>query len=368
MDRRNWLRIAGLTSASAVIPSAIGGMASTDSYNPALVDGEIIRLSSNENPYGPSDRVRKAIANSFGSLCRYPASTYRELKVMIAKKHGVESNNIVLTAGSNEGLRATGLAFGINGGEIVSADPVYKALMQYAEHIGAYIHKVPLTESLDHDLTAMEQRITLATKLVFVCNPNNPTGSLLSAKDLESFCNAVSDRTMVFSDEAYMDYVQEANYPSMVSLVKKGENVIVSRTFSKVYGLAGIRIGYLIARQDIASRIQKYVMAAPNILAIAAAKEAMVDEAFYKFSLEQTAKAKDMIYTVLDERSMKYVPSSTNFVFFQTGKSVDEVQQAYMGKSIRVGRAFPPLLDWCRVSTGTLSEVEQFCNATRDIF
>ncbi|MBT8221268.1 MAG: aminotransferase class I/II-fold pyridoxal phosphate-dependent enzyme [Bacteroidia bacterium] len=368
MNRRNWLRIAGLSGVSvAVAPSLIGSSSSDSSIN-EMVDAGIIRLSSNENPYGPSDKVKKAITEGFDSLCRYPSSTYRALKEMIANRHGVQSSNVVLTAGSNEGLRATGLAFGINGGEIIAADPVYKALISYAEHVGAYIHRVSLTPNLDHNLAAMEQRITLATKLVFVCNPNNPTGSLLPAKDLQEFCRNVSDRTMVFSDEAYLDYVADPNYPSMVSLVKEGENVIVSRTFSKVYGLAGIRIGYLIARSDIASRIQKYVMAAPNILAVAAAKEAMEDEEFYKFSLDKANEAKEMIYSTLEERSLRYVPSNTNFVFFRTGKPIQEIQKAYMEKSIRVGRAFSPLLDWCRVSTGTIEEVGQFCNATRSIF
>ena len=284
------------------------------------------------------------------------------------KKHGVTPDHVVMTAGSNEGLRITGLTYGLNGGEIVAADPVYKALISYAEHFGAYIHRVPLTEDFGHDLESMEQRITLATKLVFVCNPNNPTGTLLSADKLEDFCRTISDRTLVFSDEAYFDYIAEPDYPSMVELVKKGMNVIVSRTFSKVYGLAGIRMGYLIARPDIARRIGRKVVAAPNIMALAAAEAAMDDHEFYQFSIQKNKEAKEMIYATLDGLGLKYAPSHTNFVFFKSGRDIGSVQKDFLNNGVRVGRAFPPLTDWCRVSIGTVEEVEKMCGAMKKIF
>ena len=197
---------------------------------------------------------------SFDLGCRYPYQKMGELAKLIAEKEGVSRDHIVMAAGSTEGLKATGLTYGINGGEIITADPVYKSLISYAEQFGAYINKVPVTKEMGHDLEEMERRISNKTSLVFVCNPNNPTGSIIPKNELVDFCNTVGDRTIVFSDEAYYDYITEVNYPSMVSLVKEGRNVVVSRTFSKVYGLAGLRVGYLVARPDIAKRIRKNVI------------------------------------------------------------------------------------------------------------
>ena len=330
-------------------------------------DQQIIRLSSNENPYGPSPKMREAMTGAYDTVCRYPSSYYRSLIEMLAKKHDVSADHILLTAGSTEGLKMAGLTYGLHGGEIVSADPVFLALLRYAEHFGAYIHKVPLTRDFAHDLEAMEQRITLSTRLVYICNPNNPASTLQPAGELEDFCRAVSDRTMVFSDEAYFDYIKDPNYPSMIELAKKGENVIVARTFSKVYGLAGIRIGYLIARPDIIQRLGKTVMAGPNILAVVSAKAALEDEDFYQFSLQQNNKCIKMVESTLDELGLQYAPSSTNFIFFKTGRPINEIHAAFMKEGIRVGRPFPPLTDWCRVSMGRMEEVEQLCLAMKKV-
>src|SRR5690606_2268023 len=151
------------------------------------------------------------------------------------------------------------------------AEPTYLSLLNYAEEMGGHIHMVPVDDQMGHDLEEMEKRITSKTGLVFVCNPNNPTGTLLPADKMRDFCESISHRTMVFADEAYFDYITEPDYPSMVELVKEGANVIVSRTFSKVYGLAGIRIGYLIARPDIISRLSQATMAGLSVTAAFAA-------------------------------------------------------------------------------------------------
>jgi histidinol-phosphate aminotransferase len=154
----------------------------------------------------------------------------------------------------------------------------------------------------------------------------------------------------------------------MIKLVKKGENVIVARTFSKVYGLAGIRIGYLIARPDIISRLGKKTVAGPNVLAIAAAKAALEDEAFYRFSLEKNKVMLKMTTDTLDELKLDYVPTSCNFVFFHSRRPINELHEAYLKEGILVGRPFPPMNDWCRVSMGTVEQVEKLCMATRKIF
>jgi len=369
INRRNWLKLSSLAGTGALIGGTNQLQAMTNTSFPTAENADQpIRLSSNENPYGPSPKVRQAMTAAYDTVCRYPYSWYKELVEMLAKKHGVASDNIMLTAGSTEGLKMAGITYGGEGDNIVAADPVFQAILRYSEHFGTYIHRVPVNKNMGHDLEKMEQRITQSTRLVYVCNPNNPTSALEPAKELESFCSAVSNRTMVFADEAYFDYIEDPNYPSMIELVKKGMNVIVARTFSKVYGLAGIRIGYLIARPDIIDRIGKSTMAGPNILAVAAAKAALQDDEFYQFSLAKNKETKKMVMDTLDGLGMEYVPSACNFLFFKTGRPIGDVYADYIKQGVKVGRPFPPMLDWCRISMGTTEQVEKLCGATKKIF
>jgi histidinol-phosphate aminotransferase len=337
----------------------LGAMALDYEPRPLLVDGPV-KLNSNENPYGPSKNVRNVISNSFEIACRYPFQYLRELVADIAEKEGVSKDCVVVTGGSTEGLKAAGLVFGLEGGEIIAADPTFQAMLSYAENFGAYVHRVPLNSKMDHDLEAMSKRITSKTRLIFLCNPNNPTGTLLNKDSLRDFCLSNDGKAVIFSDEAYYDFITEPDYPSMVKLVKQDRNVIVSKTFSKVYGLAGMRIGYLIARPDIATRLKKAVMANTNVLAIEAAREALRDDDFYKFSLQRNAEAKQLIYKTLDNLGLSYIPSHTNFVFFKTGRPIGEMITAMGNENILIGRPFPPMMDWARISTGTLDEVKAF--------
>lgn len=326
-----------------------------------------VRLSSNENPYGPSSSVQEVIQENFELGCRYPFQYLKDLVRDIARKEEVPEECIVVTGGSTEGLKAAGLVYGLEGGEIIAADPTFQALLRYAEYFGAFVHRVPLDASLTHDLDAMERRITGKTRLVFICNPNNPTGTLLDANRLRDFCTSVANRSVVFSDEAYYDYITEPDYPSMVGLVRENYNVIVSKTFSKVFGLAGMRIGYLIARPDIATRLKGSLMANTNTLAILAARQALKDTDFYKYSLTQNTACKEMIYNTLDEMSIPYIPSHTNFVFFKSGVPVDTLIQKMRAEGVQIGRPFPPMLDWARISTGTVEEVQAFTKALRNV-
>ena len=219
------------------------------------------KLNSNENPYGPSKRVRAVMSNTFDRACRYPFANLRTLVEVIAEKEGVSKDHIVVTGGSTEGLRTAGLVYGLGQGEIIAADPTFQAMLRYAENFGAKVHRVALDEKLEHDLVAMANRINAKTRLIFICNPNNPTGTILDNSKLIDFCKSHDSKAVIFSDEAYYDFIMEAEYPSMVELVKEGRNVIVSRTFSKVYGLAGLRIGYLVAKPEIATKLKASVMA-----------------------------------------------------------------------------------------------------------
>jgi histidinol-phosphate aminotransferase len=370
ISRRDWLKSASLTGGLTLL-TGVGALhtltaSEIDNFNPRAL-GKPIRLSSNENPFGPSALVRKAITRAFDHGCRYPYAYADELAVKLAAKEGVDPESIIITGGSTEGLKIAGLTFSAGGGEIIAAKPTFLAMMNYAQQWGANVTWVPVGENLGYDLDAIEKRITSRTSLVFLCNPNNPTSTLLPADKLTDFCNTVSEKTIVFSDEAYYDYIEEPAYPSMVSLVKEGKNVVVSRTFSKVYGLAGLRLGYLIAKPELAQKIRKNVVAFSNVLAISAATEALLDNEFYDFSLRQNRMAKNTIYNTLDSLNLKYIKSHTNFVFFKSGKHIKELGAQMLAKGVRIGRPFPPFYDWCRISTGTPEEIQVFTKALREV-
>ena len=367
IDRRKWLKTAGLGSGFTLLGGLGTLTASNDQVFSNPLENEVAKLNSNENPFGPSKRVRAAITTAFDQACRYPSVVFRPLLEQIAMTEGVSTDHIVITGGSTEGLKATGLTYGIGEGEIIAADPTFQAMLRYAEGFGAYVHRVPVDATMGHDLNAMAQRINNKTRLIFVCNPNNPTGTLIEKNTLRDFCSSISKKAVVFSDEAYYDFIMEPDYPSMVTLVKEGMNVIVSKTFSKVYGLAGVRIGYLVARPDIVARLRKNIMAMTNVLAIEAAKEALRDDEFYKFSLLKNSEAKKSIYKTLDDLGLEYVKSHTNFVFFKSGKPIGEMLTAMKKENVIIGRPFPPFYEWVRISTGTMESMKQFDRALKNV-
>ncbi|NHF59836.1 histidinol-phosphate aminotransferase family protein [Flavobacteriaceae bacterium TP-CH-4] len=365
IDRRNWLKTMGLSGGFALL----GGLdaLALNTTTTTRIANRVAKLNSNENPFGPSDRVRAVITETFDDACRYPFQALSGLVPIIADKEGVTKDHVVVTGGSTEGLKAAGITYGLHGKEIIAADPTFQAMLRYAETFGAHVHRVPVDDNFGHDLEAMERRVTGNTGLIFVCNPNNPTGTLLDKDKLKDFCSAVDHRAVVFSDEAYYDYITEPDYPSMVELVKQGRNVIVSKTFSKVFGLAGLRIGYLIARPDIADRLKASVMANTNILAIEAAKEALRDDDFYKFSLAKNVEAKEHVYRTLNNLRLQYIPSHTNFVFFKTGRPIGKLITDMANEQVIIGRPFPPFFEWARISTGTLQEMERFGTALKKV-
>jgi histidinol-phosphate aminotransferase len=327
------------------------------------------RLNSNENPHGPSEKARRAMTEAFDEGCRYPGGQNKKLEELIAKKEGLSPDQVVLGAGSGEILRMAAMAYGPQGGEILTAHPTYEGLESAAHTIGAFVHRVPLNKTFEHDLDAMDRRTTQAVRLVFVCNPNNPTGTIVPADRLRAFCKEVSRRSVVLVDEAYHEYVDAPQYSSMIDLAREGHNVIISRTFSKIHAMAGLRVGYGFARPDIVARLRQF-RGFINILGMRAAMASYQDPEFQSFSRKKNAEARAYMYKVLDELGYKYIPSQANFVFFKLGKDVQaQAFRETMEKKhgILVGRTFPPYNDYCRVSMGTMDEMKLFAAALREV-
>ncbi|WP_224489459.1 pyridoxal phosphate-dependent aminotransferase [Robertkochia flava] len=371
MNRRDWIRNTAMSGSMALM----GGFGSLyalskeerQKFHPRPLD-KMIKLSSNENPYGPSEIVRNAIRDSLDIACRYPYSYADELAEMLAEKEGVAREQIIITGGSTEALKACGITFAANGGEIIAGRPTFLAMMTYAKQWGAEVKWVPLNEKKEYDMAAISNAVSEKTGLVFLCNPNNPTSNLLPKEILLKYSEEIARKTILFSDEAYYDFIDDPDYPSLVSMVKEGKQVIVSRTFSKVYGMAGLRIGYLVTTPELAEKVRNNVMAYSNVPAIQGAKAALADTEFYDFSLQKNKEAKDMICATLDELNLEYLPSQTNFVFFHSGRPIHELHRSMMDQGVQIGRPFPPYTDWCRISTGTLEEVGLFTDALKKVY
>ncbi|MXW83118.1 MAG: histidinol-phosphate aminotransferase family protein [Rhodothermaceae bacterium] len=353
ISRRDWLRLSAVGAALPFLP--IPGFATHRRDDP-------IRLHSNENPYAPAQSARTAVLEALNETNLYAGSAVAQnLEAMIAAREGLRPEHVVLGAGSTEVLRMAALAYGLSGGEVVTGYPTYEGMETSAKSIDARVHRVPLKSDKSLDLSAMDMRTTKDVKLVFVCNPNNPTGSICDKEELNDFCLEVSKRCTILVDEAYYELVNHPRYSTAVPLVKAGANVIVSRTFSKVYGLAGLRVGYAIARPDIAERLRTHrTPMAVNILGLRAAIASLNDERFLHYSKTQLEAGRNQITAALRGWGHEVIESHTNFVFFHLGREIEEFQRSMASQGILVGRPFPPFLDWCRLSIGNEEEMARF--------
>lgn len=334
----------------------------------ALKNGKLIRLGSNENPYGPSMKAREAIKQSITEGNRYSFEQADEIRQMIAAKEGVSTDHILLTAGSGEVLAISGMSVGLEGGSVLSAWPTFTMLMNFAEKYNARWDRVNLDANMAHDLEAMASAVKPDTKLVFVVNPNNPTGTIVDNTRLRNFCIETSKKATVFSDEAYLEFLEPSQQSSMVDLVRQGHNVIVSRTFSKIYGLAGMRIGYAVAKPDMIKKMAKYQMGTIiSQAALAAAKASLGDEEFMSYTRKMNAEARTYFTDYLDRRKWFHGKSLTNVVLFpapKDGKTILE-QTMQRGYQIRVWDYQDK--EWCRVSIGTLDEMKSFVKAFDEV-
>lgn len=392
VSRRQWLKSSGLVAGgalatSAISPSLLPAMEG-DSAAPAVVDGlttpngflalerEIeaarraegpIRLASNENPYGMAPSAKQAIMDMWKEHSWYGARALPDLRKVFAAHVGVPEDHVLITAGSAEVLSIVALAYGMHGGEVLTPWPTYEGLPRYAESMGARVHKVALDGNLAHDLEAMDRRLVQAIDLVFVCNPNNPTGTLTDGAKLRSFVSNASRKAMVLVDEAYHDFVTEASYSSMIDLVKAGENVIISRTASKIHGLAGLRTGFAIARPDIIARLQPCITSFAGVFGARAAAASIQDTAYQTMCRQRNAEGRAIMTEALTKLGRKMTASHTNFVYFHAGMPVEKVQAAMLAKGFMIGRAFPPYNDWARISIGTPDEMRRVAAALPEV-
>lgn len=373
LSRRAWFKSA-LTAGAAMplglslVQELMAAPLSPAEIEFSLLNGKMIRLGSNENPYGPSAKAREAIQRSVTEGNRYAFEQSDELRQLIAAKEGVSTDHIFLGAGSGEALAITGMTVGLEGGSVLSAWPTFPMLMNFAEKFKARWDKVDLDQYMAHDLEAMAKAVKPDTKILFVVNPNNPTGTVVDNTRLKNFCIEMAKKTTVFSDEAYLEFLEPDQQLSMVELVKQGHNVIVSRTFSKIYGLAGLRVGYAVAKPELIARLEKNQLGTIlNQAAIAAAKASLGDNEFMAYTRKMNAEARNYFTDYLDKKKWFHGKSYTNVVLFpapKSGKMILE-ETGKRGFQIRVWEYQNK--EWCRVSIGTLDEMKSFVKVFDEI-
>lgn len=329
----------------------------------------MVRLSSNENPYGPSRVALKAIHESMHLTNRYLTDP-RPLMNTVAELNGVSPDHVVVGTGSGEILATVGMLTGMRGGSVVCADPTYQSLLRYADRAGVEIIRVPVNEGLHADLDGMRRSLRDDTSLVYLVNPNNPIPNVIEGRSMREFVLEMAEDHLVFVDEAYHEYVEDPSYQSMIPLIAEGhKNIIVSRTASKIYGLAGLRVGFGYAHPDLIREMRWRKTGQNTILGIEAAHASFLDDEFPKYSLRKNKESKQIVADMCDELGLRYVRSNTNFTFIQTGMDNEAFQAKMQEYGILTGRNFPPFNnEWSRVSMSKPEEMEYFVQVYKQLF
>jgi histidinol-phosphate aminotransferase len=369
ISRRKFAQLLGIGAATVVVRPPLSFAKPTRSATTPLTEGgSVVRLSANENSYGPSPKALQAITDSFGIVCRYPDEHNNVLIDKLANLNNVDRTQILLGDGSGEILKLCAETFtGPQNGKLVAADPTFEAILKNASANGAEVVKVPLTSSFAHDLPKM---LNAATKggLIYVCNPNNPTASITPKDELRDFIAKTPPETMILVDEAYFHYADSPDYESVIPLVKEHPNLIVSRTFSKIYGMAGLRCGYCVAQKETIERMRRNQMwDSVNCMALAAATASLDDPDHVPNGQRLNKEAKQFTTSELDKMGYKQIPSQANFIMFDCKRPVVPIIKAMKERNVHVGRLFPALPNHMRLTIGKKSEMETFLAAFREV-
>jgi histidinol-phosphate aminotransferase len=328
------------------------------------------RLSLNENPFGCSPAAVEAIRNNLAGLSRYTERDAEQLTAQIAAKEGVSPQQVVL----GEVLPALGTQLSVTGGpggEFIYSTPGFTDLVEAAEQTGGTAVGVPLNEHLENDLHAIAGRTSSRTRAVYLVNPHNPSGTVSDPNALKTFVTDLAKRAPVIVDEAYLEFTDSFDARTLTPLVKDGHNVVVFRTFDKAYGLAALQFGYALAPAALANTLRERGVGAShglNRLAVVAAAAALRDTHFIDETRRKTAAERARWHSALDELGLRRSNSQGNFVFFLAGRPHDEIARAFLADGIQIGRSFPPLDPWIRISIGLPEENTLAITTLRKVF
>jgi histidinol-phosphate aminotransferase len=357
INRRELMKMSGL--------SAVGFAANNLNVRSAFAENavatQLVDLSGNENPYGPSSIVKEILSNNLYKANRYYYATQKELVKQIAEHENVSSDCIVLGAGSSEVLCASILAYTDSIKHVLTADQSYGAIPQFTSGIGRKALFVPLDKELKFDLQALHNQITDETGLIYICNPNNPTGTIVDPSELRDFCASVPKGLMVLIDEAYLDFTDNFERDTMTDFVEKEHNVIVTRTFSKIHGLAGMRIGYSIAPPDVSKKITSHKMCKfMGPLGVHAASVSLKQPEFQVYCRGKAREGRELVFDLCDQFGLDYAYGVGNFVFLDPKMPHEKFRRMMRENGVDTARSFPPRKNWARVTMGTTEEMKVF--------
>jgi histidinol-phosphate aminotransferase len=384
MNRRKWLKSGALlTGGLSFLPGAWNKLAAFspapgEVFNTCNIDQQIAlnappelkaRLFANENPFGPGDKAKKAVSEALAISYMYPFMNVRQLGAKICATENIKELNLMMAAGSSPIILAAAMHFAKGGGNLITGETSYDDLPDKFKRFGGNLVKVPLTADYKLDLDAMEKKIDGNTALIYICNPNNPTATVLDPDKLRAFCEKVSAKVPIFVDEAYIDYLDDPKGYSMIDCVRKGSNLIIARTFSKLHGFAGLRVGYGIAQPNLIDKLDQYTAGDMCISATSAtAALASYDDAEYlKGALQKTNTSKEFLYTVLKQEGYEFIPSAANFVMFPLKMEGNRFTQEMMKRGVGIRNWRLNGKDWCRVSIGRMEEMKAFAEAFKQL-
>lgn len=324
----------------------------------------VVKLASNENPFGCSAKVNQALKEAISDLSLYPDGNATVLRNRLAEKLGLQADQFIFGAGSNEIITFIAQIFLNPGDESIYATPSFSWYDTAVRSTGANPVTIPLKD-YTHNLEAMKTAITEKTKIIWICNPNNPTGTMITADEQDAFLQAVPSNVVVVLDEAYYEFAQGDAYPESIPLLEKYPNLIILRTFSKVYGLASLRVGYGVASPEIISYLNR--VRPPfnvNTLAQVAAVAALEDQQFVQKTLTENEKGLEYLYSAFEQLNLYYVKSHANFVWVKTPLASGEMFQKLMHKGVIVR---PFMENWLRITVGTEEQNKTLIQALTEV-
>lgn len=367
LSRRKFAQVLAGTAAAVALPHMVATPASA-AILPAGMPSSTIQLNANENPYGPCAAALEAITGSEPIACRYPMAARERMVDAVAKLHHVEPKNVVLGCGSTQILDLSDFAFLRPDRKLVVAEPTFEAVLSYRRNLRSRAVRVPLTADFRHDLARMTAACDESTGLVYVCNPNNPTGTIVYEKELRGFLRRVPPKTIVLVDEAYAHFVEDPRYSSVAGWVAEYPNLMMTRTFSKVYGMAGMRLGYAVAQPQLIAPLHELVsFASANSAVLAAGLASLNDPNVVSRNRRRLNQTRHWLVAEMKKDGRRIIPSEANFLMIDLGRDVTPVGKAFEKRGILVGRKFPPMDTWLRVSIGKPEEMKAFVAALREI-
>jgi len=346
-------------------PIKSSGVYVAGGFKPGLTDPKAIRLNANENPFGPSPKAIEAMSAELYKGSYYPGDVMRAFKAKLAEHLGVTVENLTLYNGSGSAINAMGDLFLNPGDEILISDPTYMQYYDLPGHYGAKLVMVPAKDGLYTNLEGLLAAITPKTKMIVICNPNNPTGTLLPKEELEAFINKLPESVLCLIDEAYIDWVDVDGYESAIKLTTDNHNLIVLRTFSKIYGMAGIRMGYAVANKALSAAIASSGnIFYSNRIAAADAMASITDIDFYNAVYKNNKIQRDYMISEMTKMGFDVVPSQTSFIYFNPHSDNEMIMKELDERFIFIRKFTDPYL---RVSIGRPEQNQAFLDAIKEI-